>query len=129
MIDVLLVTNPKRYISVLNTEFCLSDFHNVIGAATRRYAPVRKPYKIHYRSFRKFDDSSFINDMSSAPFHVAEIFDDVSDMAWFTSSLVSDITNCHAPIKTKYVKCKSVPYMNSSLKKLSPAPRSGYHRM
>ena len=117
LLDVLLVTNPKRYIKALNEEFCLSDFHNVVGAATRRYAPARKPYQIHYRSFKKFDDTNFKNDISAAPFHVAEIFDDVSDMAWFTSELITDITDMHAPIKTKWVKCKSVPYMNSALRK------------
>ena len=117
LIDVLLVTNPKRYISVLNGEFCLSDFHNVIGAATRRYAPARKPYKIQYRSFKNFDDTSFKNEISVAPFHVAEIFDDISDMAWFTSTLISNITDAYAPIKTKWVKCKSVPFMNAQLRK------------
>ena len=117
LIDVLLVTNPRRYISALNQEFCLSDFHNVIGTATRRYAPARKPYQIHYRSFRNFDDTTFKNDISAAPFHVAEIFDDVSDMAWFTSTLITDVTDLHAPCKTKWVKCKSVPFMNSNLRK------------
>ena len=117
LLDVLLVTNPRRYTSALNAEFCLSDFHNVIGAATRRYAPARKPYQIHYRSFRNFEDTTFKNDITAAPFHVAEIFDDVSDMAWFTSKLITEITDMHAPIKTKWVKCKSVPFMNSKLRK------------
>ena len=117
LLDVLLVTNARRYTKALNEEFCLSDFHNVVGAATRRYAPARKSYPIHYRSFKNFDDTHFINDISAAPFHVAEIFDDVSDMAWFTSNLITEITDVHAPTKTKWVKCKSVPYMNSKLRK------------
>ena len=79
----------------------LSDFHNIIGAATRRFAPVQKPYLLHYRSYKHFVDSDFIDDISAAPFHVAEIFDDVSDMTWFTSNLISDIVDDHAPIKTK----------------------------
>ena len=117
LLDVILVTNPRRYTGVLNAKFCLSDFHNVIGAATRRYAPARKPFPIKYRSYKNFNDSNFLAEMSAAPFHVAEIFDDVSDMAWYTSTLISDITNRHAPIKTKWLKSKTVPYMNSSLRK------------
>ena len=31
----------------------LSDFHNIIGAATRRFAPVRKHYSLQYRSLKK----------------------------------------------------------------------------
>ena len=101
----------------MNYDFCLSDFHNIIGSATRRYAPARKPYQIKYRSFKNFDEIAYTNDISAAPFHVAEIFDDVNDIAWFTSTLIAEITDIHAPIKTKWVKCKSVPFMNSKLRK------------
>ena len=46
--------------------------------------------------------------------HVCEIFDDIEDMAWFTSSLLSTIINEHAPMKRKLVKQESVPYMSAS---------------
>ena len=55
--------------------------------------------------------------MSSAPFHVAEIFDDVDDMAWYTSTLITDVVDFHAPVKSRFVKHKPVPYMNSRLRK------------
>ena len=55
--------------------------------------------------------------MSTAPFHVAEIFDDVDDMAWYTNTLISNIINVHAPMKVKLLKHKPVPYMNSELRK------------
>ena len=81
LLDVNLVTNHNRYNGVLNTNYCLSDVHNIIGAVTKRFAPSQKPRKISYRIFNHFNDSDFLLDMSSAPFHVAEIFDDVDDMA------------------------------------------------
>ena len=117
LLDIVLVSHPKRYIDVLNTDFCLSDFHNIVGAATRRFAPVRSPYLLQYRSFKNFEDIQFLKDISDAPFHVAEKFDDVSDMAWFTSTIISGIVNDHAPMKTKWLKFKPVPYMNSELRK------------
>ena len=55
--------------------------------------------------------------MSSAPYHVARIFDDVQGASWFTSSLLNDVTDHHAPCKSKLVRCDSVPYMNSKLLK------------
>ena len=55
--------------------------------------------------------------MSSAPFHVAEIFDDVDDMAWYSSTLITDVVDFHAPMKSKFVKFKPVAYMNSKLRK------------
>ena len=117
LLDIILVTNPKRYVGSLNEKFCLSDFHNIIGAATRRFAPIRKPYLLQYRSFKKFVDADFKQAISAAPLHVAEVFDDVNDMAWFTTKVISDIVEEHAPTKTKLLKFKPVPYMNSELRK------------
>ena len=59
----------------------------------------------------------FKSDLNCAPFHVSEIFDDIDDMAWFTSTLLNDIIDEHAPIKVKTVKKESVPYMNSLMRK------------
>ena len=117
LLDIVLVSNPKRYVGSINEMFSLSDFHNIVGAATRRFAPIRKPYLLNYRSYKHFDDTEFTHDISAAPFHVAEIFDDVHDMAWFTSKLISDIVDDHAPMKSKLLKFKPLPYMNSELRK------------
>ena len=112
-IDVILITNRKKYSGVLNCNCNISDVHNFIGAAARRYAPLRKPRHYFYRSYTNFDDAEFCSAVPSAPFHVCEIFDDIEDMAWFTSSLLSTIINEHAPMKRKLVKQESVPYMNA----------------
>ena len=117
VIDVILVTNRKKYSGVLNCNCHISDVHNFNGAATRRYAPLRKPRHIFYRSYTNFDDAEFCSAVSSAPFHVCEILDDIEDMALFTSSLLSAIINEHAPMKRKLVKQESVPYMNARLRK------------
>ena len=117
VLDVILVTNPSRYLGILNSEFCTSDFHNIIGAVTRRFAPSQKPHKILYRSYKYFNDSAFSFDVQAAPFHVMEIFDDADDMAWYTSTLLGDVIDAHAPMKAKVVKRQSVPYMNSKLRK------------
>ena len=117
LLDVILVTNPRRYLGTLNSECNISDFHNIIGAATRRFAPSLKPQKIIYRSYKSFNDADFLFDLQYAPFHVMNIFDDADDMAWYTSTLISDVIDSHAPVKSKFVKRQSVPYMNSKLRK------------
>ena len=101
------------YSGVLNCSCHISDVHNFI--ATRRYSPLRKPRHIFYRSYKNFYDAKFCSAVSSAPFHVCEIFDDIEDMVWFTSSLLSTIINEHVPMKRKLVKQESVPYMNARL--------------
>ena len=76
-----------------------------------------KPRKITYRSYKNFDDDQFKSDLSFAPFHVADIFDDIEDTAWFTSKLLNNIIDSHAPVKVKTVTRDSVPYMNSKMRK------------
>ena len=117
ILDIILVSQPKRFTESLNCECPLSDFHNIIGGTTKQYARFEKPRKIYYRSYKKFDDNEFIKDISNVPFHVGEIFDDIDDLSWFTSSLLIDIINVHAPVKSKILKHASVPYMNSQLRK------------
>ena len=117
LLDVILVSNPKRYIGILNSICNLSDFHNMIGAATKRFAPSMKPRRIQYRSYKNLKDSDFTNDIMMAPFHVSDIFDDIEDAAWFSSKLINDIVDDHAPMRVKTIKCDSVPYMNSQLRK------------
>ena len=99
LLDVILVTKPRRFAGTLNCECILSDFHNFIGAATKKYAPTAEPRKIIYRSYKKFNDLQFIDDVFSTPFHVAKIFDDVDDASWFTSSLLNDIIDYHVKLK------------------------------
>ena len=116
-LDVILVSNPRRFLSTLNAPCPISDFHNIIGAAIKRFAPMKMPQTIYYRSYKNFIESDFCEDIEHAPFHVMNIFDDVDDMAWFTSSLIKYVVDNHAPVKSKTVKFQSVPYMNSALRK------------
>ena len=47
-----------------------------------------KPRKIFYRSYKHFCEADYLTDLSFAPFHVADIFDDIDDIAWFSSALI-----------------------------------------
>ena len=57
------MSSPRRYLDVINDHFDLSDHHNLIGAATRRHAPSPKPMKIYYRSYKKFCENEYLNDI------------------------------------------------------------------
>ena len=76
-----------------------------------------KPRKIFYRGYKHFCEADYLTDLSFAPFHVADIFDDIDDIAWFSSSLIRNVIDAHAPVKSKTITKQSVPYMNSKLRK------------
>ena len=76
LLDVILVSNARPYADTLNVLCSINDFHNIIGAATKRFAPSQKPRTIHCRSYKNSGESEFLNYVASAPFHLIYIFDD-----------------------------------------------------
>ena len=78
-VDVLLSTEPKRFKCAINTSCSLSDFHNFTCVATKLHKSYVSPKTIFYRSYKKFDDQTFIDDVKNIPFSVCDIFDDEDD--------------------------------------------------
>ena len=79
--------------------------------------PTKKDKFITYRSLKNFDESNYSQDLDFAPFHVSEIFDSVNDSYWFCSKLITNVIDEHAPVKSRKIKGKHVPYMNDELRK------------
>ena len=118
-IDVVFTNVPKRIQNVTCIDVALSDFHHMVCWATKQHI-VKKPERwIKYRSYKRFNENDYINDVATAPFHVSEVFDDVNDSYWFCQQLVKDVIDRHAPLKSRKIKTKDVPYMNDELKAMS----------
>ena len=99
---VLVITNaPKRIQNIACLDVGLSDFHDLILFSTKQHVPKRTTRFITYRSYKKFDEKSYENDLQQIPFHGAEIFDDVDDMYFVYHKLMSDIMDEHDPLKQK----------------------------
>ena len=118
LIDLVLATKPRRFGTHVNFDPGMSDFHNLVAIPTRKHMPKPIPHKCKYRSLKNFDESSFCKDLSQVPFHAAYIFEDMDDISWMHEKLLLDVINDHAPFKTKTIKDKQVPFMNSNLRKL-----------
>jgi len=56
--------------------------------------------------------------VSFIPFHAIDVFDNADDKYWMYNHLISDVINDHAPLKTKFIKGRNAPHMNSELKSL-----------
>ena len=119
LIDVCLLNNSKRFLKSFNIfeDAGFSDFHSLIGVITKLHYDVSKPKTVVYRSMKHFDQNNFNNALSSAPFHVMSVFDDIDDQAWFFHKLYTSVVDEIAPIKTRTIKYKPLPYMNSELRK------------
>jgi hypothetical protein len=117
LLDPVLVSNASKFCMPFNEVCGASDWHNMVGCVTRVSCPVRKPFKIQYRSYKTFNECNFQNDVSLMPKQICDVFDDVSDQYWAFNVMYSDILNEHAPIKQRTVKGDKIPYMYSDLMK------------
>ena len=95
----------------------ISDFHNFIGVATKMYKPNNTVREITYRSYKRFNEISYLHDLNSAPFHVSDVFNDVDDQYDFYNGLLKEIMDCRDPLKRRTVKARQLPHMNDKLRK------------
>ena len=80
--------------------------------------PKLSPKIIEYRSFKNYDKSVFINDLSYLPWSLIDAAQDVNDAVDLWSELFNSVANQHAPNETRRVRGTSASSMTSDLTKL-----------
>ena len=63
------------------------------------------------------DTNKFLQDLNSAPWHVAEIIYTVDDQYSYWNMLLDSVTEDHTPQKRMRMRAKDVPYMTADWKK------------
>ena len=89
----LILTNNKRALKTGVVDTQISDHLLVYRSRSR---------KIAFRSFKNFDRDKIVEDLSAAPFHIMDIFDDPDDMYVF-ESLYNNILDEHSQLKYAHV--------------------------
>ena len=117
LLDPVIVTSKNRFHNPINVHCGYSDFHNMVGCVTKLQIPPQEPRVIKYRSYKNFSEEKFKEEVNQIPFHVREIFDDVSDQHWFSTKLYRDVLDNHAPTKERTIRNNQLPYMHSELRK------------
>ena len=110
LIDVILTNNKGRFLSTGTLEPHISD-HRLIYTVMRISLARKRSRKVTCRSYKAYDKERFVSDLTTVPFHITSIFDDIDDQAWAFTKLFSDIANEHAPIKQFHIRGGQLPYM------------------
>ena len=92
----------------------LSD-HHLVYAVSRSHCPRTCPITVEKRTFKNYDPERFRDDLHLIPFDIAYIFEDIDDIYWAWSHLLSSLLDDHAPIKRKTAKQEHVPIMTPEL--------------
>ena len=101
---------------------CLSD-HDLVYGVLKQKINHNKPKVITFRSYKNFDPEHYKQLLSSAPWHVDQLFDDVNDQAYLWNALMNNILDEVAPAKKMRVRGKDVPYMTNQWKSAIRAKR------
>ena len=116
LLDVILTTTPELFGKCGTYDPEISDHRLVYGVMTEKVRKHR-PKIITFRSVKNTDHKHLNQDLLDAPWHVAEMFSDIDDKYDYWNGLFDIIVNEHAPIKTKRVREKDLPYMTMEWKK------------
>ena len=103
-LDVILVSNPRRFKKSINVTCGLSDYHNCTAVASRINMAPQKPRFVNYICYRNFVEDDNIKDLETLPLSVCDVFDDFDDKYWCYDMLLSDVIDKHAPVKKRLIK-------------------------
>ena len=59
-----------------------------------------------YRTYKNFDMDSYVSDVNYIPVSVCQVFDDPSDNYWLLQTMVREIIDDHAPLKSMKVRAR-----------------------
>ena len=74
----------------------------MIAACFKESCILNKRQKVTFRSYKKFHEAEFTQDLHRVPFQGATVFDDTNDCYLAYETLLMDIMDEHAPKKQKY---------------------------
>ena len=101
LIDHIYTNTEETIQSVSVKNLFLSDHFAIL--CNRKYgSPLNKNTHqvLTYRSFKHFDESNFLNDLSLVPWEIIQNFESVDDMVSVWNSLFLETLNKHAPEKS-----------------------------
>ncbi|PFX15853.1 hypothetical protein AWC38_SpisGene19906 [Stylophora pistillata] len=116
LLDVILRNKPELFTNCDVYDHGICDHAVVYGVMTTRDKHI--PTKvISFRSLKNLREKEFLSDLTSAPWHVGNIFDSLDDQYSYWNLLMNQVLDDHAPLRRMKVRARDVPYMNCNWKK------------
>jgi len=118
-IDVILVNEPdaSRFLKSFSLDTGISDFHNMIGVAMKKYIEPRISTYIEYRDVKSVDYNCVRYDILNANIDTMISDLDANDAFSEFHKVICSIFDKHAPLKRVKVTRNGFPIMNAKLKK------------
>ena len=119
VIDLICTNNPTKIISSGVIDICIAD-HKFIYSSFKLIKSRNPPPNIKdvkcYKGVKE-NPKPFQDDLKSVPWWICSIFEDVDDIAWVWENLFNDVVNFHVPTRRVKARQRSLPWMNSEIRK------------
>ena len=89
--------------------------HHLDYAVSRSHRPRTFPITGERRTVKNYDPERFCDDLHSTPSDIPYTFEDIDDIYWAWSYLLSSILDNHSPIKRKTANLEHVSFMTPEL--------------
>ena len=114
-IDLILTNRPDSFQKTCSTETGVSDYHKCISTFFKSHYSKLKPKAIHYRNYKNFDVSLFLNDLEKTTF-LTNSNCPIENYQPLTENFIS-VVEKHAPLKKKNVRGNQAPFVNREFRK------------
>ena len=114
-LDVILTNKNRSFINSNVVITGLSDWHGMVTTMTRTCVKKLPPKIIKYRSFKNFNEQNFLRDIKE----ITENRDSTGEIEPFENLSIDflNVTDKHAPLKSKIVRGNDAPFMTSELRR------------
>ena len=114
-IDLILTNKPRSLIKTGVIETGLCDYHKLVTTVMKIHFPKSKPSIITYRSYKKFDNKKFMENLNAEIIIQSNYLEKDGIDAF--SSICCEVLNKHAPQKQRYLRANHEPFINAEISK------------
>lgn len=113
LLDVILTNKPELFRDCGIYDPGISDHALVYGSmnVNAKYYPNKV---ISFQSFKNLNVNDYLQDLQSAPWHVADIFDTMDDQYSYWNLLFNSVADEHAPRKRMRVRAQECGHTNGN---------------
>ena len=112
-IDLILTNKPRSFQNSAALEIGLSDFHLLTVTVLKTTFKKKPARMIKYRDYKNYSQFKFKNDLCEKLTEVDLNMISNDDF----NTILMNLVNTHAPLKTKYLRGNDQPFMNKKLRK------------
>ena len=113
-IDLMFASNPDRILSFGVNELGLSDHYMIFGllnVSIEKQIPCMREIRV----FGRCDVEALTGELTSAPWSVMDVLDDVDSQWDFWKKQFFEVVDSHIPVKKVRVKRNSLPWIDWEL--------------